>query len=296
MAKKIFITGTSGFIGRNLKENLESDYSIFAPNHHQLDLTDDTAVQDYLKKNHCDVVIHCATYNATRNSKKDLSQVFYNNLRMFCNLARCNNLYERMFFFGSGAEYDMRYYLPRMSEEYFDTHVPVDDYGFSKYICARYIKNMPNMYDLRIFGCFGKYEDWEIRFISNALCKALYDTPITIRQNAFFDYLYATDLSNIMRRFIEAKTLKYHYYNVCTGKTIDLLSIAKKISKIAGKKIPVKLGAKELKPEYSGDNSRLLSEFNKVQFTPLDVAIKELYTWYLSNKTLIDPALLLSDK
>jgi GDP-L-fucose synthase len=57
-------------------------------------------------------------------------KVLFNNLGCFFNLARCSHDYGKMIYYGSGAEYDKRYYLPKMTEDYFDAHVPVDDYGF----------------------------------------------------------------------------------------------------------------------------------------------------------------------
>ena len=296
MKKAILITGSTGFIGRNLKEQLSSKYKVFAPSSKDLDLLDESKVRNYLKKYNFQTILHCATHNATKVSNEDLSLVFKNNLRMFFNLARCNNLYKRMFYFGSGAEYDMEHYKPKMKEEYFDTHVPIDDYGFSKYIMAKYIKKIRNIYDLRLFGCFGKYEDWKIRFISNALCRVIYNLDITMHKNVFFDYLYIHDLSKILTFFIEAKKLKYQYYNVCTGTTIDLLSIAKKVLKITGKENKIIITYKGLKNEYSGDNNRLLKEFKNIKFTPIDTAIKELYKYYKSHKSTIDPKLLLIDK
>lgn len=87
--EKILITGGSGFIGRNLKEQLAVKYNILAPSHRELELLDGSKVQDYLERSHFDVVIHAATWNATRNSEKDLSKVLDHNCRMFFNLARC---------------------------------------------------------------------------------------------------------------------------------------------------------------------------------------------------------------
>lgn len=294
--KRIFITGSSGFIGKNIVERLSSEYDITAPTSKDLDLLDEDAVMAYLKENNFDTVIHCATHNATGNSTKDTTQVFKNNLRMFFNLAHNNSLYNRLFYFGSGAEYDNRHYIPKMKESYFDTYVPIDDYGFSKYISAEYSKRKPNIYNLRIFGCFGKYEDWEIRFISNALCKALYDIDITMRQNVFFDYLYIDDLCTIMQKFIQAKDLEYQEYNVCTGTTIDLVSIAKKILTVTKKNVKITIAMEGLKPEYSGDNNRLLKQFPDIQFTSIDRAIAQLYDWYTSQQSIIDPTLLLRDK
>ncbi|MBA4388986.1 MAG: hypothetical protein C0404_13475, partial [Verrucomicrobia bacterium] len=75
LQKKIFISGATGFIGRNLREQLQGDFSISAPSRAELDLLEAGAVYDHLRRNTFDVVIHCATWNATRNSTKDLSKV-----------------------------------------------------------------------------------------------------------------------------------------------------------------------------------------------------------------------------
>ena len=54
--------------------------------------------------------------------------------------------------------------------------------------------------ELRLFGVFGRHEDYAIRFISNAICKTLFDLPITLRQNRTFSYLYVDDLGPIVER------------------------------------------------------------------------------------------------
>lgn len=290
--KKILITGASGFIGRNLSEGLEQTYNIYNPDSKELNLFDDNAVSKYLKKNKFSIVIHCATHNATRTSTKELTKVLDRNLRMFFNVARCNSYFDRMFYFGSGAEYDMTYYIPKMKEEYFDTHVPTDDYGFSKYIMAKHISSTDNIYDLRLFGCFGKYEDWRIRFISNAICKTIFNMDITLYRNAYLDYLFVEDLVKIMKLFIEKKNLKFKHYNVCTGKSIDLLSIAKIVREVSRKNLKIKITKKGFKKENSGSNKRLLNEFGKVSFTSLRSSIKELMEWYKSHNNEIIKELL----
>jgi UDP-glucose 4-epimerase len=286
--KKVLITGGSGFIGHNLIETLSSDYRIFHPDSRELDLLDDGAVEKYLQKHRFDVIIHAATHNSTRVSSKDLKMVFSNNIRMFITLARCSKYYGRMFYFGSGAQYDVNHYIPKMKEEYFDMYLPTDNYGFSKYIMSKYTDIAKNIYDLRLFGVFGKYEDWRIRFISNAICRVLYDLDITISQNVYFDYLYINDLTHIMQILIDKKTIPYHHINVCTGKTIDLLSLANKVQILSKTKHTIKIAKKGLKKEYSGDNSKLLSIIGKYQFTAIDRAIFELYEWYKVNLRLID--------
>src|ERR1035438_9460187 len=87
-----------------------------------------------------------------------------------------------MFFLSSGAIYDRAHWHARMSEEDFDRHIPTDDYGFSKYICAKAVDGMERVTEVRLFGVFGPYEDWRVRFISKACCRAVWDMPVVIRQ------------------------------------------------------------------------------------------------------------------
>lgn len=283
---KILITGGNGFIGKNLKEQLSADYEIFAPTSKELNLLDSEKVLSYLKKNKFDVVIHCATWNATRNSKKDTTKVLENNIRMYFNIARHQNLYEKMIYYGSGAEFSREHWKPKMSEEYFDTYVPTDQYGFSKYIMCKHAEKSQNIYNLRLFGIFGKYEDWKIRFISNAICKTIYHLPITINQNVYFDYLYIDDLVKITKWFIENNP-KYHIYNICSGEVHDLKSLAKIVLDVSNKNLPILVKNKGLGKEYSGDNSKALLEVGNFQFYNIKNAIYKLFKWYKTNKSSI---------
>ncbi|MDO8673371.1 MAG: NAD(P)-dependent oxidoreductase [Dehalococcoidia bacterium] len=291
---KVLITGGGGFIGRNLKEQLGSGFQVEAPSHLELDLLDEDAVQSYLSVGCFDAVMHTATENATRNAKRDVTKVLHNNCRMFFNLARCCDKFGKMIYFGSGAEYDARYYRAKMDENYFDSHIPVDDYGFSKYIMAKHIDNCQNIFDLRLFGVFGKYEDWQIRFISNACCKAVWDLPITIRQNVVFDYLWVDDLVNITKWFICSEP-KHRHYNVCAGRTYDLRTLAEKVLAVSGKNLDVVIARAGLGKEYSGDNSLLLAEMGEYPFRDMDSCIRDLYGWYANKKQEIDPLELLAE-
>ena len=58
---KILITGTNGFVGRNLKEYFQKKYDdLYCPKRGELDLLDTKKVHEYLVKNAFDVVVHCA--------------------------------------------------------------------------------------------------------------------------------------------------------------------------------------------------------------------------------------------
>lgn len=285
---KILITGGNGFIARNLSEQLNDKYSSVVLSRKELDLLDSLKVFDYIKSNKFDVVIHGATYDAApKHSTKDPAKVLENNLRMFFNLARCKDYFGKMIYFGSGAEFGRENWMPRMKEDYFDQYVPTDQYGLSKYIMTKYAQLSGNIYNLRLFAVFGRYEDWRVRFISNACCHAVVGLPIRINQNVFFDFMHIDDLIKIIEWFIDNKPRR-NVYNICTGNVNDFKSIAEKIIKISGKKPGIEIKTQGLGKEYSGDNSLLLGELKGFKFGSIDSSIKDLYGWYELNKEIIE--------
>lgn len=291
---KILVTGGSGFIGRNLVEYLSADHAVLAPNRLELNMVDELAVADYLHRHQVDVVIHSAGKPGHRNAK-DPSGVFYANTRMFFNLVRNRDHFGRMLIIGSGGGYDSRHYQPKMPEEYFGQYMPEDEHGFFRFVTGKFIAEMGNVFDLRLFGVFGKYEDYAIRFISNAICKAIYDLPITLRQNRRFDYLYVRDLMPIIDHFLFAP-LEFSEYNLTPDNSVELLELAKMVREISGKDLPIIVAKEGVGQEYSGDNSRLRREMQEFTFTPIEEAIEELYCWYEKHRDQIDKSQLLFDK
>lgn len=291
MNKKILITGAGGFIGKNLEEKLSTEYEIFAPKSDELDLCDEDEVKSFLIKHNIAIVIHAANYRKDRTAAYFEQRVLECGLRMYANLEKYNYLYDKMFYFGSGAEYDSRFYQPFMREEYFGKHIPTDGYGFYKYLLSKQCTQKDNIYDLRLFGVYGKYEDWTRRFISNNICRALKGKTITLSKNVYFDYIHIDDLTNIVKWFIEHKPI-YRHYNVCRGTHIDLLTLAEIIKEVIGTETPILVGEDGYKLEYSGNNERILEEIGEYSFRPFRETIEELVTYYKEKLFEIDASLL----
>jgi len=291
---KILITGGSGFIGRNLLEHLNKTHNVYSPTHSELELIDENAVRAYFDRQKFDAVIHGAVRPGHRNAKDPSKQLFIN-LRMLHNILRNRDSFGKMIFLSSGAVYDPSRNLAKVKEDDFDTYVPEDEGGFSKYVIAKEIENLDNVIELRIFGIFGRYEDYAIRFISNAICKTLFDLPITLRKDRLFDYLYIDDLMPVMDNFLVTNG-QYKSYNITPDSQVSLLTLAEKISKLSGKNIPIKVAQGGMGLEYSGDNSRLRAEIKNIRFTPIDITLQKLYDWYSCNVASLDRSLLLSDK
>ena len=284
---RILITGGSGFIGRNLVQELASTHEVLAPSSVELNLLRAQDVRDYLNSHRVDVVVHAATTRSNRRVTAP-TDLIDRNCRMFFNLARNQGRFGKMIHFGSGAQYGDRTQLPaQVGESYFDTRVPVDPYGFSKYICAKYIEHSDRILDLRLFAVFGPHEDYTVRFISNACCRALRGLPIVLRQNVVFDYLYVKDLARITRWFI-GNDARYRAYNVCSGRPMALRELASIVAEVSGRNPAVSVAKTGMDSEYTADNSRLLTEIGAYQFSDLRSSVGELYEWYRANPDLVD--------
>lgn len=288
--KKILITGANGFAGKNLKEYLTNKYMLFTPSHKDLDLLREKEVDNFFMTHNIDVVIHTAVVGGSRKEETQESALS-KNLRMFFNILRNKKRFKKIIYFGSGAEYDKRFPIAQVKESDFDKRVPADEYGYVKYLCSKYIENSENIVCLRIFGLFGKYEDYRYRFISNAICRNIFGLPITIRQNVYFDYLYINDFVRIVEYFIEHNT-EHKFYNIGTGSRIDLKTIAEKINEISDKKSEILIKNSGLNNEYTCDNSRLTGEIKGFKFTEFDNYMTELYNWYKENKRMIKKELI----
>jgi len=276
--KNLFITGARGFIGKNLVEKFSEKYNLLTPGHKELDLLDEKVVDDFFNKNKIDVIINCAVIGGSRK-EEHVDSSLSNNLRIFFNLLKNKDKYKKMIHLGSGAEYDKSKPIIKVKETDFDKVIPKDEYGFFKYICSKYIKKEKDIVCIRIFGLFGKHEDYRYRFISNAIVNNLKGLPITMNQNVFFDYTYINDFVRIVDYFINHKA-KHKFYNIGTGKKIDILTIANKINKISDKKSKIEVKNAGLNKEYTCDNSRLMDELKKFSFTDFDKSLVELYNWY----------------
>lgn len=288
MLKKILITGGNSFLAKNFLEKLRGDYHITSCNRSELDLNDSITVYEYLKAHRFDVVIHTATYDAApKGSLNNPEKVLENNLKMFFNIVRGQEYFGKMLYFGSGAEFERSQWALNMPESSLDKYVPTDQYGFSKYVMSQTALDSQKIFNLRLFSVFGQYDDWRYRFVSNACCHAVMGLPIRVHQNSKADFLYIDDLVKIVRWFIDNQP-KHQIYNVCSGYESDYVNVAKLIQKRANSNLEVIVDNVKIGKMYGGDNSLLLQELGKFDFTPLEMALDLQYDWFKNNKNIID--------
>lgn len=282
--KRILVTGGSGFIGRNLTESLAGRYQVFAPSHRELELLDYNALERYVDEHRIDVIVHGAIHVPLFHGKE---QEFYNDMRMFLNLEKISGQVEKLLYFGSGAEFDKRFDIRMVREENLGRTIPVTEYGLAKYTMNTIARQSDNIYNLRLFGIFGKYELWHIKFLSNLCCKAVFDLPLTVRKDCYFDFLFVDDLPEIVCWFVE-NAPKWHDYNVCHGQEYRLLELAEIVRKISRKTLPIYLLNSDRNLDYSANNDRLRTEIGDLSITSMEKALEKLYHYYDSHRNRID--------
>jgi len=256
----IFITGAHGFVGQNLTEylNKTTKYTLFTPKSSELDLLNENAVEDYITQNKIDIIVHGANRGGGRDTA-GMNDVVNTNLRMFFNIAKQSSKVQKIIHLGSGAEYGKHKPIVDAVEEDALSALPQDDYGFYKSICARYIDKCDNIYNLRIFGAYGKYENYRFKFISNAIVKNLLGLSIEIMQNVDFDYIDIDDMIPMIAHFIENDG-QYRTYNISKGEKIDLVTLAHTINDVSDFKSEIIVRNTGLNLEYTSSNDRIMGE------------------------------------
>lgn len=284
---KILLTGANGFIGRNIYEQLKSKHDIITPSHKDVDLKSYDAVKELLCGQSFDAVIHTAS-KPTHRMAENVNDAVMSNLSMFTALAKGAGYagVKKFITYGSGSEYNQSLNLCQVKESDLGKSIPSDITGYPKYLMNFLGEAGVKHYNLRCFGVFGKYEDYTLRFISNAICRVLCNYSISLKQDRVFSYLYIDDLVEITEFFLKGDFL-YNDYNVTPNEIWSLLDIARLVRRITSKDVPIDVALSGKGLEYTGDNQRLRNEL-KYTFTPMLDSVKMLFDWYVLNYDTIN--------
>ena len=279
MVMKILLLGATGFIGKNLSEAIKNDarYELFAPDRKELNLLDAGACSEYLKKAKAEYVIHSAVdINSAEAS-----------LRSFFNVLNQKSHFKHLIQIGSGAEYDRKVMNPSATEDDFGYSIPTETYGLTKYLISRELNEVGpgKVTNFRLFGIFGKYEDFNRRFISNNIVRIHCGGRVAINQDVVFDYVDVRDFSKFILNIIPRLPLEKVSYNFCTGQPLRLSTIAEIIRKKMDVDELVVIRNEGLGREYTGCPNTLFSETGEFNFRSLEDSIDDLICFYKNNLT-----------
>ena len=284
----LLITGAGprGVTGRLIKEYFEGKYELLTPSSSELDLTNDEAVATYFDVHKVDYVIHCATFRPTSiHEGHFVDEELESNLRMFYALVAQSSRFNKMIYFGSGAEFDKSKPIVNVSECDFGNSVPKNKYGLGKYIMNHYTQTSTNIYNFRLFGTINQYERFTKNVISNLCVKAMKGLPLQLRQDCRFSFVDINDIIPVLD-YALTHDLKHHDYNLAMNDSYLLSELADIITNLAKREDKVTFANEGLNLEYTASNIRILEEFNP-SLTPIEKAIERVYNYYDSIKDSI---------
>jgi nucleoside-diphosphate-sugar epimerase len=181
---KVCVIGAGGFIGQNLIK--DTDW---------IPLTrKDVDIMNVCDFSEYDVVIHCAASIDRQNPK-----TCYENILMFENVLKTS---KKLIYFSSGAAL--------LGDP------PQEPYGLSKWIIDKRIETLPNVYSLRIWGCYGPGE-LPTRF--SAVCRE--KGHVVIQKDRYFDFINVMDVKKVVKDYVDGKETK-KFYNLVYDKKMKL--------------------------------------------------------------------------
>jgi GDP-L-fucose synthase len=272
---KYLITGANGFLARELRDYWqESKHQIEFAGRKELDLTSYENVKEFFSGKNYDAVIHTAVKGGRRNQEEKISDIF-DNLQMFENLLKVEKHYKKLFNFGSGAEFDRRFPIENAPEDKIVESTPADFYGLSKNLITRKILDIDNnVYNLRLFGCFGIHEENQ-RLFKNSFNRLKSGLNPTVHQNKKMDYFFAQDVGKVIDHIMSMsedslKTINKDI-NLCYDNDYTLVEMLKLITSIEqqGK---VEILRDGMSFPYTGSPNRLKSL--NIKLTGLEEGLK----------------------
>lgn len=219
----IYITGASGFLGKNLinfyqKKNIK--FKAFS----RKNIKNIIKVSDYLQidENKDATVLHLAS-----NSNTD-SEIFDEEIEYYKKISK--KIWKHQIFFSSAQVYDERSKLVKSENS---SIRPRNIYGKKKYEIEKIFSNLSNSTILRLSNVVGQHMNEEN--IINTIINQLYIGPNITLNNTYSvrDFISIDDVLEILSLFVYKKP--NGIYNVSSGKGTQIIQLFNCISDIISK-------------------------------------------------------------
>lgn len=296
----VLVTGSSGFVGRNIVNALKKEDIDFVAS----DITDSVFDKDveYVKLNitnreevlnvyrdyDINYVFHLAAHPLPASISEPTKNAIVNIIGSLNLMDASRDFGVKKFVFSSASSIVGEVMKNPVSEDH--PCKPKTPYAVAKLSVEHYLRVYQELYGLnyvifRFFNVYGPYQYPS----SNALIPVVMDRIIKRREVHIYgdgstarDFIYVGDLANFYIETIKKRGIKNEAFNMGTGKLTTVKEIVELIAKVVGKK--PKIVYRPKKPgeitNFSADVVKLKKFFGEVPKTTLEEGLKKTYEWF----------------
>jgi len=229
---KILVTGAEGMLGQDLCPIFEDeDYEVVETNKNTLDVTNEIQVNNIIKKENPDILIHCAAYTNVDEAEKNSDTVALINVKGTENIAKaCAKNDIIMVYISTDYVFDGENNSPYMPN---DKPNPINNYGLTKFQGEQMIqKYCEKYYIVRTSWLFGHHGK---NFIETML--SLSDkSEIKVVDDQFGCPTWTVDLSDGILNLLQNEE-EFGIYHICGKTPTTWYDFAKEIFMQAGKNV-----------------------------------------------------------
>ena len=264
---RILVTGSKGQLGSDVVERCKkTGIDVLSMNRTDTDITDESAVKEYIRNSGADAVIHCAAYTAVDKAEDEKELCHTVNVNGTAYVAQsCKELNIKMIYISTDYVFDGKGSSPCTVS---DQPKPINYYGQSKYLGEQEVlERVEKSFIVRTSWVFGKNGN---NFVKTMLRLACSKDPITGRLRDHIDVVndqigsptYTWDLARLLCDMIQ--TEQYGIYHATNEGFCSWYEFACEIFRIAEVDIAVNpipssaFSAKAVRPMNSRmDKSKL---------------------------------------
>ena len=240
---RILVTGENGQLGRSIRKQVITDTKI--DNNHssnnfifvgreELDLSSESSISSYFKKNKFDIIINCAAYTAVDKAEREAelaNQINHLAVKQLANIA--NKQKARLIHISTDYVFD-----GESDKPYIETDIPnpINVYSITKLAGEKALQTimLTNAIIVRTSWVYSEYGN---NFVKTMLKLGKERDELSVVSDQIGSPTYATDLADVILKIIKNKKFResdqttqiYQYSNV--GK-ISWYEFAKEIFKI----------------------------------------------------------------
>ena len=211
----ILVTGANGQLGRSIQDICESyDFNFFFMKKKELDLTNFSLVENFLKLNKINCIINCAAYTDVDSSEKKYKICNNVNYLAVGNIAKlCSKLNIQLVHISTDYVFDGKKGFPYQESDYTR---PLNKYGISKLNAEKIIlsQDLTNSIILRTSLL---YYDKGCSFINKIINKIKRNEHINVVSDQYSSPTYAIDLAHTILKIIplisQSNSEIYHFAN-----------------------------------------------------------------------------------